>query len=168
MDNILGLLLLVIFGGAGLISIFVILNLSLSASIEQARSALETSLGRSLLLGFVNSLFAGLLAALLTIPTRVGGVVAGIFGLLIVLILLFVAALTLMGLAAAVSMLTGRIGGTGSPVSIYIRSSVLLVLAGLTPYLGWFVFTPLVLWSAFGASLQAVFRRKIKEAVEAS
>ncbi len=162
MNDILGLILLVLFGGAGLIAIFIIVNLSLPAPIERARAALESGLGRSLLLGLVNSLFAGLLIVLFSLPVKGGGVIAGVFAFLIGLILLFVAALTLVGLAAAVSMLADRIGGTDATISKQIRGGILLILAGLTPYLGWFAFTPLVLWTAFGASLQALFRRKEK------
>jgi len=166
MNNIFGLLLVVLFGGAGLISIFAILNLLLPAPVERTRSIVETSLGRSLLLGLVNSLFAGIVIALLTLPTHTGGVIAGIFGFLIGLILIFVAALTLFGLVAITSLLGSRIGEAKSSVTTHLRGAVLLLLACLTPFLGWFVFTPLVLWTAFGAAIQTLFRKQPKVEAE--
>ncbi|MBI1855233.1 MAG: hypothetical protein HYR93_05135 [Chloroflexi bacterium] len=73
MNNIVGLLFIILFGGAGLISIFAIVNLVLPAPVERARLALETSLGRSLLLGVVNFLFAGVVGVVLALPIRAGG-----------------------------------------------------------------------------------------------
>ena len=162
MNNIVGLLLVILFGGTGLISIFIIVNLILPTPIEQTRSILETNMGRSLLLGFVNFLFAGVVGVALALPARVGGIVAGIFVFLIGLVALTVAVLTLFGLVALTSLLGNRIGEMKSPVTTHIRGGILLLLACLTPYLGWFIFTPLVLWTALGATVQTLFRKKEK------
>jgi len=162
MNNIVGLLLVILFGGAGLISTFAIISLLMPAQLERAHFVLETGMGRSLLLGLVNFLFAGVVSVVLALPARAGGIVAGIFIFLIALIALAVAAMTLFGLAAVTSLLGGRLGETGSLVTTYIRGGVLLLLACLTPYLGWFVFTPLVFWTALGATIQTIFRRQPK------
>jgi hypothetical protein len=164
MDKIPGLLLLILFSGAGLISTFAIINLLLPIPVERTRASLENLLGRSLLLGLVNFLFAVVIAALLIWPTRVGGIVAGIFAFLAGSVVLAVIVLTLLGLVAATSLLGSRTGETKSPVTSHLRGGVLLLLACLTPYLGWFIVTPLVLWTAFGAAIQALFRRKEKAA----
>jgi len=160
MNNIFGLLLLILFGGAGLISIFVIVNLLLPVPVARTRAALETSLGRSLLLGLVNDLFAFVLVAgLLWLAQQVGGgVVAGILGLLALLVLLIVGLLSLLGLAALSNVLGMRIGQSG--INSVTRGSVLLLLSGLTPYLGWFIVTPLIVWTALGAAIQAVVQKK--------
>jgi len=162
MNNIVGLLLIILFGGTGLISIFIIVNLILPTPIERTRSILETNMGRSLLLGFVNFLFAGIVGVVLALPARVGGIVAGIFVFLIGLVALTVAVLTLFGLVALTSLLGNRIGEMKSPVTTHIRGGILLLLACLTPYLGWFIFIPLVLWTALGATVQTLFRKKEK------
>lgn len=162
MNNILDLLLLVLFGGAGLISIFAIISLLLPTSIERTRATLEYSLGRSLLLGLINFLFAVALSALLALPAQSGGIIGGIFIFLIGLVALAVIAFTLLGLVAATSLLGNRIGAAKSPITTHIRGGILLVLACLTPYFGWFVFTPLVLWTAFGATLRTFLpKRKV-------
>jgi hypothetical protein len=160
MNNIFGLLLVILFGGAGLISIFTILRLLLPLPVERTRLALESSLGRSLLLGLVNFLFAGVLVALLMWPTKIGGAVAGIFIFLAGLVALAVIVLVLLGLVAATSLLGSRMGEAKSPLAVQLRGGALLVLACLTPYLGWFIFTPLVVWTALGAGIQSMLRRK--------
>ena len=161
MDNIPLLLLLVLFGGAGLIAIFTIINLLLPVPVERARDALENSLVRSLLLGLVNFLFAGLVIALLSLPAQTGGVVGGIFIFLVGLVVLVVSALLILGLVALISLLANRMEGTRSPIASRFSSGILLILACLTPYFGWFVITPLIMWTALGASIQMIFRKRV-------
>ncbi len=159
MNNIFGLLLILLFGGAGLVSIFIIISLLFPAWIEKNRGSLENSMGRALLLGLVNFIFAGILVGLLALVTRLGGVFAAVAVFLIGLIMLVVLILTLLGLVAASSLLGSRLGAVNSPLASHVRGGILLILACLTPYLGWFIFTPLVAWTAFGASIQNIFRR---------
>ncbi len=161
MNDILGLLLVVLFGGAGLISVFTIVNLLLPVPVERIRALLETSLVRSLLLGLVNSLVAGALFVLfIWLAQQVGGAAAGFFIFLAGLIGLAVILLLLLGLVAVTTLLGSRLGQAGSPLAAQLRGGGMLVLACLTPYFGWFVFTPLVAWTALGASVQALVRRK--------
>jgi len=161
MHNIVGLLSLIIFGGAGLIAMFATINLLLPVHVGRTRAALDGSLGRSLVLGVVNSLFAGIVAALLVwLAQRTGGGVAsGLPGLIALLIVLLATALALLGLAGLSSLLGMRMGSGKTELAAHLRGGMLLLLACLTPYLGWFVFTPLVLWTGLGAAIQAVFRR---------
>jgi hypothetical protein len=164
MDKLIGVILVVVFGGAGLIAIIMIVNLLLPAPVRRTRLALEASLGRSLLLGIVNFLFAGVLVALLLWPTRIGGAVAGIFVFLAGLAALAAAALILLGLAALTGLLEERMGKTKSSAPPQLRGGLLILLACLTPYFGWFVITPLLLWTAMGAAVAALFRRNDKAA----
>lgn len=160
MDNIPGLLLLVLFGGVGLIAIFTIVNLLLPVPVKRVRDVLENSLIRCLLLGLVNFLFASLVVALLSLPAQAGGVGGGIFVFLVGLVVLIVSALLILGLVALISLLANRMEETKSPFASQVSSSVLLVLACLTPYFGWFVITPLVVWTSLGASIQMLFRKR--------
>ncbi len=161
MNDILGLLLVLLFGGAGLISVFTIVDLLLPLPVERIRLSLETNLVRSLLLGMVNSLLAGALFVLcIWLAQQVGGVVAGLFVFLAGLIGLALTLLLLLGLVAITTLLGNRIGQAGSPLTAHLRGGGMLVLACLTPYFGWFVFTPLVVWTALGAAVQVLVRRK--------
>jgi hypothetical protein len=161
MDNIVGLLLLIILGGAGLIAMFVTINLLLPAEVERTRAALEASLGRALVLGLVNSVFAALAAALFAwLAQRTGGGAAGgLLGLVALLIVVLAVVLALLGLAGVSSLLGARLVSGKTEFGAHLQGGALLLLACLTPYLGWFIFAPLVLWTGLGAAIQAVFRR---------
>ena len=113
MENAILVLILMLLGGIGLISIFTVINLVLPALVERTRGMLQVSLGRSLLLGLVNSVLAALLIGLLSLPAQQGGVVAGLFIFLIGLVGLVLAGLLLLGLTAAVSLLGARMAQIG-------------------------------------------------------
>ena len=76
--------------------------------------------------------------------------------------------LTFLGLVAFANLLGSRIGDdSSSPFKINLRGGVLLVLAGIAPYVGWLIFTPLVVWTGLGAAIQAFLpRRKVSVPVE--
>lgn len=162
MRNIPGLLLLVLFGGAGLVAILGTINLLLPLPVKRTRLALESALGRSLLLGFVNFLFAGVVAGIfIWLAQRAHGtVLEGALGIIAVLIAFSVVLLGLLGLSGLSSLLGARIGKAGNELTPVLRGGLLIVLAGFTPYLGWLIFTPLAFWTGLGAAIQAVFRRK--------
>ena len=166
MDRTVGLIILVIFSGAGLISILLIVNLLLPGPVRRTREALEASAGRSLLLGGVNFLFAALVMALLLWLTQQsgGGILSGILAVIAALIALGLLLMMVLGLASLAGLIAMRTGETASPFGSYLRGGLLLVLAGLTPYLGWFIFTPLAIWTGLGGAIQTVLRRKEKTA----
>jgi hypothetical protein len=161
MQNSLGLLLLILFGGTGLISILIVVNFLLPVPVEKSRALLDASLGRCLLLGLVNFFFIGLLDVLIGWLGAMTGKVAG--GLLVALagvITLGLGLAAILGLAAMTSLVGQRTGSSSTPMTALLRGALLLYLAGLTPFLGWFVFTPLVIWTGLGAVIQFVFARK--------
>lgn len=158
-----GLLLLIVFGGTGLISMLIVLNLLLPESVESTQALLEASLGRSLLLGVVNFVFVGLLDLLIAwLGAMAGKVAGGILVALAVVITLALGLLAILGLSAMTRLVGERTGSARSPVAAQLRGGILLFLAGLTPFLGWFVFTPVVVWTGLGAAIQTVFKRRAK------
>jgi hypothetical protein len=130
---------------------------------------LETAGGRSLLLGLVNFIFFGLLVTLgVWLAQQTSSVLAGVLILLSGVIALAMVILTLIGIVALAQLLGVRIGSETTPFTTILRGGGLLLLAGLAPYLGWFLFTPLTAWAGFGAAIQAlVIRRKSAPASEA-
>ena len=61
------------------------------------------------------------------------------------------------------SYLTGRHwNASASALGQDLRGGLLLVLACMTPYIGWFIFAPALLCTAIGAGLLAFFQRKDK------
>lgn len=163
MQNSFGLLLLILFGGTGLISIFVVINLLLPGPVEKTRAILYESLGRSLLMGLVNFIFVGLLDLLLVWLGQMAGRIAG--GILITLaglLTVTLGILIMLGLVAVTNLIGERMGKADTLLVTDVRGGVLLVLAGLTPFLGWWIFTPLVVWMGLGAAIQTLFRRRGK------
>jgi hypothetical protein len=161
--QILGVLMLVTIGGITIIALLTALALIIPAPIEKTRQNLENTLGRSLLLGVVNFIFfMVLVVAFIWLSQNVLQFIAGIFIFLAVVILLGLVIFTLIGLTAFVTMLGERLGEGKTPITSNLRGGLLIILAGLAPYVGWFVFTPLVLWTGLGAAISALVRRRKK------
>jgi len=160
--EILGVLLLVPLGGITIVALFATLILLIPAPIEKTRNHLESNLGRSLLLGFVNFTFFALLTAILFWLADQGGgdLSSGISIFLAGIIMLGFAIFALFGLAAFANLLGERIGNGKTPFVSNLRGGTLLLLAALAPYIGWFIFTPLIIWTGFGAAISALLRRK--------
>jgi len=47
------------------------------------------------------------------------------------------------------------------PLSANLRGGLLLTLAGLTPFLGWYLFTPFALLTGLGAAIMTTFRQRM-------
>ena len=166
--KILGLVLLVLFGGVTLISLLAALSLLLPIPVERVRQKLDKSLGQSFLLGLVNFIFFAVIVGLFFFLARLagGGLLAGIQLLLGVLIMAALAAFTLFGLVAMAKLLGERIGIAKSPLWSDMRGGLLLILAGLTPYIGWYIFTPVVICMGLGAAILVLFQKKPKTTAE--
>ena len=165
--EILGIILLIPFGGITIIALFSALILLFPTPIEKTRQNIENSLGRSLLLGLVNFIFFALIAALLiSVAENSGNLLGALFYLLAGIILLGLIIFSLLGLTAFANLFGERMGVGKSPFESNLRGGALLLLAGLAPYIGWFIFTPLILWTGFGAAISAILRKAKKENIQ--
>jgi hypothetical protein len=159
MANILGLCVVVLVSGAGLSALLATLELLLSGPVERCRTVLAGSLGRLFLLGLVNFVFFFVLAILLARLTEaVIPAFKAVLGVLAVLILAGLVVLATLGLAGLVKLLRERIG-LAATVWGTLRAAALLLIAALTPALGWWVFTPAVLVTCLGAGIVVAVRR---------
>lgn len=159
--EILRITLLIPLVGATIIALFAALNLLLPAEIEKTRKNLENSLGRSLLLGVVNFIFFAVLAlATFWLSEQTSGLLAGIFIFLAGIIATGMTIFSLLGLTTFANILGERIGNAKTPFISDLRGGTLFLLAALAPYIGWFLFLPLMLWTGFGAAISALIRRK--------
>lgn len=160
--NLLDVFILVLGGGAMLIALITAVNLLLPVPLARAHQALEAGLGRPLLIGLVNFLFFAALLILLALGVRrfAGGTLVPILMLPAQLILLALAAFITIGLAAVASLLGARMGETKDTLSANLRGGLLLTLAALTPFLGWYLFTPFVVFIGLGAAILAVAQRR--------
>jgi hypothetical protein len=159
--EILGILLLVPLGGITIIALFSALTLLLPAPIEKTRLNLENALGRSLLLGLVNFIFFSVLVtAFFWLSQEIGQFLGGIFIFLSGAIILGLVIFTLFGLTAFANLLGERMGGRKTPFTSNLHGGTLLLMAGLAPYVDWFIFTPLILWAGLGAAISAIVRKR--------
>jgi hypothetical protein len=167
--EILAVLLAVIASGATFLALLITLTLIFPVSVERIRQKLETSPLRATLLGLVNVTFLVVLVALFGwLGDQFGS--QGIGGIFIAIALILLAAgslLALFGLAAASQLVGLRMGETNHPASTQARGGALLLLAGLTPYLGWFLFAPLAICAGLGAAIQSLLQRKTVAQTEA-
>ena len=164
MDQLINLILLVASGIATVVALLAAINLLLPKPVQQVQHNLEVSLGRSTLLGLINFLFFGAIFTLaIWFSERSGTIVAGIFVFLAGLVLLGIIVLAVFGLVAFANLLGNRIGGEpATPFKTNLRGGLLLVLAGIAPYVGWLIFTPLVVWAGLGAAILALTRKREK------
>jgi hypothetical protein len=162
MDQLINLILLVASGIVTVVALLTAINLLLPGPVQKVQQNLESALGHSTLLGLVNFLFFGTIVVLFVwLADRLDNVIAGIFIFLAGLIGLAIIVLAVFGLVAFANLLGSRIGGeTVSPFKANLQGGLLLVLAGIAPYVGWLIFTPLVIWAGLGAAIQAFIPRR--------
>jgi hypothetical protein len=164
----LNLILIILFGGAAMLALLAAVHLLLPRPVEKARTKVEGRMGNVFLLGLVNLIFFGaVIAVLLWLANLIrnnwsglAAILGGILGLIALIILLALGVFALNGLAGLAVLLGTRIGPAKSPMWSDLHGGLLLVMACLTPYIGWFVFTPFVLSLGLGASILALFQRK--------
>lgn len=163
MDQIFDIALIILLSGVALIALLSAVAILFPRPVEKTRDILAVSFGRSFVLGLVNFLFFGALVALLArFGQQARGILAAILILLAIILALALTGFTLLGLSALTSLAGERIGEGTSSFRRHLRGSLLLVLAGLTPYIGWFAFAPIMLITSLGAGIQAWFRKEPK------
>ncbi len=176
MDNLNSILFLA-FGGITTIALLLVLNLLLPSRVERAREKLESQPVRCLVIGLVAMglsisvlLLLGYLINLSILQTMasknvsyfyaVHGLVRVILTLLLFLVGLSLFSVSAIGLAALANSLGQRVGKASSSPNPNLIGAALVVLSGLVPYLGWFIFAPIALGIGFGANIQVIFQHK--------
>ena len=170
--SIIALLILVPLGLLALSALFSALIVLFPEPIRQARENLENRPWRSIFLGALNFVGAGLIAMLavglgaalsrgeiLQSPTT-GEFFYSLVYALMALIGIALAIPTLIGLGAVIVLMGERLGKVRMPFLTYLRGGGLLLLACITPFIGWFVFTPLVIWASLGSVIAILVKPK--------
>jgi hypothetical protein len=158
MEELIVAILIGIIGGvtlAAFLAVMVILLPNMSGRVSRTMASMP---GRSFVLGAINFIFFfGVAAVLSQIGQGIGGFFGGIFSLSALFITFMLLLLLGIGLAGLVRIISERVYDS-KPVSIgqLLRSAVLLVGAGLAPFVGWFVLTPLALFIGLGATIIAL------------
>jgi hypothetical protein len=161
--------LYILLGGATLIALLTTVDLFLPKPVTRARQKLETSSTKSFLVGLINILFWFVVLVIWFVWTQYNGgpdIMAYVIGTALALLLLIgVIVPGIPGLAALAQLTGARFNRSASPLGQDLRGGLLLVLACLTPYIGWFVFTPALLSTAIGAGLLTFFQHSPKPTV---
>ena len=138
-------------------ALLLLLTILIPGPVSRAQNVVSQRSRRSFIVGLVNLLFFTILAAVLSN----GGDFGGLLALLVILAVISVAAI---GLSGMMQLLRLRMyppdqATTVSPLQTAVRAALLLLLAMLTPIIGWFVLTPILLAVGLGAGIMAIVQR---------
>jgi hypothetical protein len=161
---ILALLILTPLSFLALSALFSALILLFPGPVGQARENLENRPWRSIFLGTLNFIGGGFIVMLvvglgMVVGQDIGAASTFLYAL-IGLIGIVLAIPTLIGLSAVIIVIGERIGKARNPFLTYLRGGGLLLLACITPFVGWFVFTPLVIWASLGSVVAILVKPK--------
>ncbi len=135
-----------------LVALFVAMGALFPRQIADVQSKSSDMPGRSFLLGLVNVVFLSVIAAALS--------GAGDFPQLIALLLF---AILVIGLAFGLAGMAPLIGERLLPESSGVRQTgwgaAIMVVASLTPFIGWFLLFPYLSFRGLGALLLGLFAR---------
>ena len=144
----------VVFGS--LVALFSLLRVLFPAQVGSAKAATIEMPGRSLALGTVNLLFISIIVAAFG---ALGGGGGGVFQLLALILLGLLAIALAFGLAGMSVLIGERLLPDATHTRQTAWGAAALVLASLTPFLGWFGLFPYLAIQGLGGFLIGLFRR---------
>lgn len=160
-------ILYLLLAGLTIIALLGTVDLFLPKPVTRARQKLEASPRRCFLVGIINVVFWCVVLVLWFEWTQYNGgpdIMAYLIGsALVVLLLIGIIIPGVPGLVGLAGLTGARWNGSASPLGQDLRGGLVLVLACLTPYIGWFILTPALLSTAIGAGLLTFFQRKPKK-----
>jgi hypothetical protein len=153
MENGLDLVFILLLGSVCLAALLTLLNLLFPSLVGNARQATSALHGRSVLVGLVNALFFFVLAMVL------GSVAVQIFQIIAVLLLILLAVGATFGLGSLAPMIGERVAPqTSEPLQAFWGAGA-MILACLTPYVGWFGLLPYLAFRGLGGVVLGFFPR---------
>ena len=159
-------ILYILLGGLAFIALLGTIGLVLPKPVERARQKLEASPGRCFLVGIINAVFWCVVLVLWFEWTQYNGgpdIMAYLIGsALVVLLMIGIIIPGVPGLVGLAGLTGARWNASASPLGQDLRGGLILVLACMTPYVGWFILTPALLSASIGAGLLTFFQRKAK------
>jgi len=163
MESAFGLALVILICGVCITVLLVLVERLFPEIVGRVEELAVERHGRSVLLGFLNSL---LLLALSIVVMLIGeNVLPPLFGFLAGAILVVLLIGLLLGLAGMASLIGSTLKPDLDSWPKNLWGAAAMVLASLTPYLGWFLFFPYLLFRGFGGVVmaQSAMRRGRKE-----
>jgi hypothetical protein len=152
-----GIVLLTLLTGVSLIALFFGYRLLFPRVVERSRLAADRSPGRAFTVGLVNFLFFGAVGlGFATISDGAGGNLF-LFPAMVILAVLSVG--IFIGLTGIVLLLGERMMPEQNLRRQTFWGGVVIILASLTPFIGWFIFFPYVGLVGLGGFIIGWFRR---------
>ena len=153
-------LILVILSSICLVALFIVVGLLFPKRVEKSMRAGKEMPGRSFLLGLVNTLFiAALILGFTALSEATGAEFISIF--VVILMMIYVIIFTF-GLTSMVQTIGLLFAPNHSPQRQFFFGAVILILACLTPFIGWFGFFPYIGLTGVGAFVIASYKGKNK------
>ncbi|HEX9675096.1 MAG TPA: hypothetical protein VGA07_03895 [Anaerolineales bacterium] len=151
--------LLVLIGAPGLVCLLSLVTVLFPRIAGAAQRSAAAMPGRSLLLGVVNLLFFTALVVVLTAAGERASSRSGVLEVLALAPALVLGSGLTLGLAAMSALIGDRLVSQRGPISQAVVGAAALVLAGLTPFLGWFLFFPYIALVGLGGVVIGLFSR---------
>jgi hypothetical protein len=152
MPNEIAVIILAPLVGLSLVALFVVMGAIFPRQIADVKTRSSDMPGRSFLLGLINAIFLSVIAAALS----GAGDVPQLLALLLFTILV-------VGLAFGLAGMAPLIGERLLPESSGVRQTgwgaAIMVVASLTPFLGWFLLFPYLSFRGLGAFLLGLSAR---------
>lgn len=160
MNEFISIILITLISSITLTFLLILLVFLIPNRVERTRQVINRAPGRAFLIGFVNTLFFGVLATSFASSGDEGGFIA-------LLILLALGSLALIGLSGMVVTVRERIYPEMSENGLKegLKTAVFIIIASLTPFIGWFVLTPILLIIGLGGAITTLVRREKKLSV---
>jgi len=151
-----GLIIVGALALTSLVAVFLVVDVLFPSIIQHVQTAMDTKNKRAFWLGFVNTL---VVAILVTVFALLAERIGEAFYLMAILFLVFYIPSALFGLISIGKMIGGRLFPEHTPIRRQIYGSVVMILACLFPFLGWYVLFPFLLSLGFGGFLIAIFQK---------
>jgi len=135
-----------------LVALFVVMGVLFPRQISDVKSTSSEKPGRSFLLGLINVIFLSVIVAALS----GGGEFPQLLGLLIFTVLVIGLAFGLAGIAPFIGE---RIFPDSSKVRQAGWGAAIMIVASLTPFIGWFLLFPYLSFHGLGAFILSFFTR---------
>lgn len=160
--DMLNMLAFLTGGGITLTAFIAFVGRLFPAPVNRSADVIKISLWKPFLIGLINAVFFTALAASMFnfARSQLSGLFAGFVSLIALAILATLGILGSIGLSGFSFWLEERLMGGEHTLSASLKSTLLLVLACMAPFVGWFLLTPFVIATGLGAAIQFVFRQK--------
>lgn len=160
MNEVLWFAVFVLLLAAALAGFFLVIDALFPARVEKTRSAAQRMMGRSFMVGAVNTLFFGVIALVLF---GISNDAAGLIKAIVMIPALFLSGILLIGLSFGLAGMVRFLGERLFPEQAAWKRTVgsvfVLCLGSAVPVAGWFLLLPYLGLTGFGGFILSFFSK---------